>query len=617
MSGHEGKGGLLWWGPPAGTNGPGRLDDRRYPQNATFMTHLSPASCQFTLGSAVLRKNTKKTQPVYFEDMPNTGGTLLHKRPLIDAGMLETDRRAEYDRRAAYDIRVELTRRAEYDRRLEYDRRNKIAMCPIRNDEEWTAQLNRIIQMGKIIETLTTMFMKPSQPKAEAEAVNTTKTVTQHSHAQLTRKVLRILRTSRLDPQEVEGDLGFSHAPEAELKDRKILKICRKKEEEETKKSAEERVADDVEAEVTGRGFERAHETELRERKILKIRRKTEEEEKIESAAKSAAAQAAAKEAETKEDMRAKKERRRDWADGRARKWKSYYHNLEKETEEKATRRLGNEIERREEQSKAFVTWRVGVKIPVKLSGLQRAIEYNGKHGVVLKWLEGKGKFQVQLENGFLVAVAPENVIREPTRGAEGREAGLQRKEKSIQERRLRKISRIKRAGASWVKRSPTQEISGMRNKKQKASRQTRTGARVLRTSDPKIRTKIKYNNNGGKTEGVERDRGVMSLKIYSTKREKIKLIQRARTKVRYKKAFPMQEIKGNVSDYETDYETDYKDLGKRPIPSKINTKGKRSVHNDWWWKIPTPSRINTKRKIQKGSTDVYLLKRTIELEID
>ena len=58
----------------------------------------------------------------------------------------------------------------------------------------------------------------------------------------------------------------------------------------------------------------------------------------------------------------------------------------------------------------------------------------------VLKWLEGKGKFQVQLENGFLVAVAPENVIREPTRGAEGREAGLKRKEKSIQERRLRKI---------------------------------------------------------------------------------------------------------------------------------------------------------------------------------
>ena len=137
--------------------------------------------------------------------------------------------------------------------------------------------------------------------------------------------------------------------------------------------------------------------------------------------------------------MRAKKERRRDWADGRARKWKSYYNNLEKETEEKATRRLGNEIERKEEQSKAFVTWKVCYKVPVKLSGLHRAIEYNGKLGLVLKWLEGKGKFQVQLENGFLVAVAPENAIREPTRGAEGREAGLQRKEKSIQKRVLRK----------------------------------------------------------------------------------------------------------------------------------------------------------------------------------
>ena len=115
MAEFRGEGWPVMGGYSAHTNGPGSIDDRRYPQNATFMTHLSPASCQFTLGSAVLRKNTKKTQPVYFEDMPNTGGTLLHKRPLIDAGMLETDRRAEYDRRAAYDNRVELTRRAEYD----------------------------------------------------------------------------------------------------------------------------------------------------------------------------------------------------------------------------------------------------------------------------------------------------------------------------------------------------------------------------------------------------------------------------------------------------------------------------------------------------------------------
>ncbi len=65
----------------------------------------------------------------------------------------------------------------------------------------------------------------------------------------------------------------------------------------------------------------------------------------------------------------------------------------------------------------------------------------------MLKWLEGKGKFQVQLENGLLLAVAPENVILELTGGAEGRDTGLQRKGNSIQKRRLRKLSRLKRAG--------------------------------------------------------------------------------------------------------------------------------------------------------------------------
>ena len=86
----------------------------------------------------------------------------------------------------------------------------------------------------------------------------------------------------------------------------------------------------------------------------------------------------------------------------------------------------------------------------------------------MLKWLEGKGKFQVQLENGFLVGVAPENLIREPTRGAEGREAGLQRKEKSIQERRLRKTSRIKRAGASCQGKRVA-DTGDLRDEKQKA----------------------------------------------------------------------------------------------------------------------------------------------------
>ena len=44
------------------------------------------------------------------------------------------------------------------------------------------------------------------------------------------------------------------------------------------------------------------------------------------------------------------------------------------------------------------------------------------------------------------------------------------------------------------------QENSDTRNKKQRQHKQVRTLARVRRTSDPKLRTQIKYNNNGGET---------------------------------------------------------------------------------------------------------------------
>ena len=51
------------------------------------------------------------------------------------------------------------------------------------------------------------------------------------------------------------------------------------------------------------------------------------------------------------------------------------------------------------------------------------------------------------LEGTLPVADAIAHAPREATRGAEGWAAGLQRKEKAIQKRRLRKLSRIKRAG--------------------------------------------------------------------------------------------------------------------------------------------------------------------------
>jgi len=106
------------------------------------------------------------------------------KGSLIDAESLETERRAEYDRRAAYDTRAELARREEYDKRLEYDRRNQIALCSTRDPPcvDWKEQVNlELTQMGKIIEIMTTMLTKPTQPENEAE--KTTKTAPQHSHA--------------------------------------------------------------------------------------------------------------------------------------------------------------------------------------------------------------------------------------------------------------------------------------------------------------------------------------------------------------------------------------------------------------------------------------------------
>ena len=71
-------------GYSAHTNGPGSIDDKEYPQSASFMSNLSPASSPFTIGSGVLRENTKKTQPVNLEDTPITCGIPTHTRPLDD-----------------------------------------------------------------------------------------------------------------------------------------------------------------------------------------------------------------------------------------------------------------------------------------------------------------------------------------------------------------------------------------------------------------------------------------------------------------------------------------------------------------------------------------------------
>jgi len=597
MSEREEDGGPVWWGPPAGTNGPGRSDERRYAQNASFMTHLGSASCSFTIGSAGLRKCTKKTHQANFKCLQTPGG--INTGIPADLDPLG----AEYGKRA--------------DTRGKNDELSVQSTHEDTDDDEGSG------------------FMRANHEQSTA------------------RKIVKVNRKLHPNP----NPYGFARANETELRERKIL-ICSR-----GKAVGERKDVRPVPQEEVELGFSHAPETELADRKNLKIRYKKGKEETL----KSVEDTDATIEAETKEVTRWNNERRREWAEGKERQWKSYHYNLEKETEEKVIRRLGNEVERREEQSKAFhgsLTW----KVHVRLYGLQRAIEHNGKLGLVLKWLEGKGKFQVQLESGLLLAVAPEHLIQEPTEGAEGREAGWQTKVKLTQKRRLRKLSRMKRAKAYEKKRSSTQETLGTINQ------ETETKHEDFSKSTKDIRPPQTYknhnNNNGGKTEGVV-TRGVMSLEMFiSTKREKMNLAtlvtkltskketcygiytrdteQRhnkqvrtlARVLTRTSDLKNRTKIKDNNNGGKTDgvvhggvmslvrekmnlttlvtkrTSKKAKCYGIYKRAKVIIKKRNGSEQKDWWIR-PASCKMNTKRKILKGATDVYLLKRTIELEID
>ena len=270
-------------GYSAHTNGPGRIDEKEYPQIARFMTNRSPSSCSFTIGSAVHRKNTKKTQQGNREHMPKTCGTLLHKRPLIDADPLETERRAEYDRRADYarrveiaradyDRRVEMARRDEYDRRMEYDL-SVLCQRKMSTAEDFELQVRRLDEMGKIIDTLTTMLTKPPQPQGAAtEEIALMPLVA--GVAGYSKRAGYVDLTG-YKPEPVKTGLGFARASEDVLEVRQIVKICRRgtafhRAHREPGKHREEANEDF--------GFHRAQEAELKVRKILKLCRKTDEE---------------------------------------------------------------------------------------------------------------------------------------------------------------------------------------------------------------------------------------------------------------------------------------------------------------------------------------------------
>jgi len=144
------------------------------------MTYPATESFRFSIGSANTPKCMKTPRQSHFQCKTSTGGTDLHKRhfdvdPMETARRAEADRRADYDRRveiapgrADYDRRVEMARRDEYDRRMEYD---LSAFCQIRKmstAEDFELQVRRLDEMGKIIDTLTTMLTKPPQPQGSA-----------------------------------------------------------------------------------------------------------------------------------------------------------------------------------------------------------------------------------------------------------------------------------------------------------------------------------------------------------------------------------------------------------------------------------------------------------------
>ena len=142
------------------------------------MTYPATESFHFSIGSANPPKCIRKSQQAHFECKSPTGGTTLHKRPshvdpIETAKRAEAGRRADYDRRveiarADYDRRVETARREEYDRRMEYD---FSVLCQIRKvstAEDFELQVRRLDEMGKIIDTLTTMLTKPPQPQGSA-----------------------------------------------------------------------------------------------------------------------------------------------------------------------------------------------------------------------------------------------------------------------------------------------------------------------------------------------------------------------------------------------------------------------------------------------------------------
>ena len=70
------------------------------------------------------------------------------------------------------------------------------------------------------------------------------------------------------------------------------------------------------------------------------------------------------------------------------------------------------------------------------------------------------GRYPVKLGNGTLISVKEENMIREGTRGAEGKNKGNERKELELKRRRQRKLKKILSAKTHWKKNKANKPYS-------------------------------------------------------------------------------------------------------------------------------------------------------------
>ena len=156
------------------------------------------------------------------------------------------------------------------------------------------------------------------------------------------------------------------------------------------------------------------------------------------------------------------------------------------------------------------------------------------------------------------------------TKGAEGKAKGMERKSMNAQKKEQRKRKGILRARQAWEQK--TREDTKYR---ERAIKPTKKSARVSRSCKVTIRS-IRVPNQRSKRN-----------------KSKYRLSMKTRMKGHHKKR--IVKARGNEWTRHT----------------------KKTKEENGWWKKMNTSRLNTKRKFLKGSTDVYLLKRTIEIETD